>query len=189
MNTFSDGFVPLRDAPGARAAWGAPAWKVYLWTVVELIFVTNAWQPSSALRVKALRLFGAKISEGVVFRPRTRVKFPWKLRIGRDSWIGEGVWFHNQDHIVIGHDVVLSQETFLTTGSHRHRTDMGLITRPIHIDAGAWITSRCIVLGGTQVGLSALAKPGTVVSGLVEPFAIVSGPDCTVVGRRDLRRG
>lgn len=176
--------IDLSKAPGERAAWDRPSWVVYLWAVCELLFVTNPWQISSSLRIRVLRAFGAEIGSGVVFRPRTRVKFPWKLHIGDRSWIGEGVWFHNQDHIYVGHDVVISQETFLTTGSHRHRKDMALIVRPIHIEAGAWITSRCMVLGGTKVGRSALARPQTVLSGEVGPGQIVGGNPCTVVGER-----
>lgn len=164
--------IDLSKAPGERAAWDQPAWKVYLWALCELIFVTNAWQISSGLRIRVLRAFGAEIGNGVIFRPRTRVKFPWKLHIGDRSWIGEGVWFHNQDHIYIGHDVVISQETFLTTGSHAHRRDMALITRPIVISAGAWITSRCIILGGSEIGRSALVRPATRVGGVVPPNAI-----------------
>ncbi|WP_353049915.1 acetyltransferase [Microbacterium sp. Marseille-Q6648] len=155
-----------------------------MWAVCELIFVTNPWQISSSLRIRFLRLFGAEIGDGVVFRPRTRVKFPWKLHVGDRSWIGEGVWFHNQDHIYIANDVVISQETFLTTGSHAHRRDMALVTRPIEIGSGAWITSRCIVLGGARVGRSAIAQPLTLVRGTIPPNAIVGGPFCSVVGNR-----
>ena len=167
--------IDLSHAPGERQAWDRPAIVVYLWAAVELLFVSNPWQISSSLRVRVLRLFGANIGAGVIFRPRTRVKFPWKLHIGDRCWIGEGVWFHNQDHIYIGHDVVISQETFLTTGSHAHRRDMALLTKPIHVDAGVWITSRCIVLGGTNVGRSALITPGTVATGDVAANTIWSG--------------
>lgn len=153
--------IDLSKAPGERAAWERPAWRVYLWAICELIFVTNPWQVSSSIRVRVLRAFGAEIGAGVIFRPRTRVKFPWKLHIGDRSWIGEGVWFHNQDHIRVGHDVVISQETMLTTGSHAHRRDMGLLTRPININDGVWITSRCMVLGGVTVGRSALVRAMT----------------------------
>lgn len=176
--------VDLSAAPGERAAWDRPVWQVYLWAVVEVVFVTNPWQISSGLRVRVLRLFGARIGNGVVFRPRTRVKFPWKLEVGARSWIGEGVWFHNQDHITIGHDVAISQDTLLTTGSHAHRRDMALITRPIVIEDGAWITSRCVVLGGARVGRSALARPMTVISGEVAPNAVISGPDGLRIGSR-----
>lgn len=167
--------IDLSQAPGERAAWDRPTWVVYLWAICELLFVTNPWQVSSALRVRVLRAFGADIGEGVIFRPRTRVKFPWKLRVGARSWIGEGVWFHNQDHIRVGSDVVISQETFLTTGSHAHRRDMALITRPIEIDAGAWITSRCVILGGSRVGRSALIRPLSLVDGTEIPAGEVWG--------------
>lgn len=176
--------INLADAPGERLAWDRPRVVVYLWAVAELLFVTNAWQISSSLRIRVLRLFGAEIGENVIFRPRTRVKFPWKLHVGDRSWVGEGVWFHNQDHVRIGHDVVVSQDTFLTTGSHAHRRDMALLTRPIVVHEGVWITSRCIVLGGADIGRSALARPMTIIAGTVPPNAIVQGPDAAVVGHR-----
>lgn len=167
--------IDLSKAPGERAAWDRARWVVYLWGLVELIFVTNPLQVSSSLRVRVLRLFGAQIGRDVVFRPRTRVRFPWKLHIGDRSWIGEGVWFHNQDHTYIGHDVVISQDTFLTTGSHAHRRDMALITRPIRIEAGAWVTSRCVVLGGSTVEQSALVRPLSLVDGRTIPQGEVWG--------------
>jgi putative colanic acid biosynthesis acetyltransferase WcaF len=176
--------VRLRSAPGEREAWDRPTLVVFAWAAAELLLVYNPWQISSSLRVRVLRLFGAEIGNGVVFRPRTRVKFPWKLHIGDDCWIGEGVWFHNQDHIRVGHDVSISQETFLTTGSHAHRRDMALITRPIEIDSGAWVTSRCVVLGGTHMGRSSLARPMTTVSGVIPANSICSGPFAEIVGTR-----
>jgi putative colanic acid biosynthesis acetyltransferase WcaF len=160
--------VKLSDAPGEHAAWDRPKRVIYLWAIFEWLFITNSLQISSRIRVSVLRLFGAEIGDGVVFRPRTRVKFPWKLHVGSDCWIGEGVWFHNQDHIYIGHDVVISQESFLTTGSHAHRRNMALITRPITIEDGVWITTRCIILGGAKIRRSALITPNSVVSGEID---------------------
>ena len=167
--------ISLRDAPGEHTAWGRPAIVVYAWGLCEWLFVTNALQVSSRLRVAVLRAFGAKIGSRVIFRPRTRVRFPWKLEVGDDCWIGEGVWIHNQDQVTIGHDVVVSQEAFITTGSHAQRLDMRLLTRPIRIEAGAWITTRCIVLGGSVVGRSALVVPGTVVRGLIAANSVWDG--------------
>jgi putative colanic acid biosynthesis acetyltransferase WcaF len=161
--------IPLRHAPTGRASWARPRLLVYLWALVEILFVTNPLQISSSLRVAILRSFGAEIGERVIFRPRTRVLFPWNLHIGDDCWIGDSVWFHNQDKITIGHDVVVSQKSFLTTGSHSHRSDMGLVTRPISIAEGAWVTSGSIVLGGSNIGHNAIVLPGAVVAGVVPP--------------------
>lgn len=176
--------IPLKSAPGERTSWNRSKGTVYLWAVAELLFVTNPWQISSSLRAKVLRLFGAEIGVRVIMRPRMRVRFPWKLHIGDDCWIGEGVWFHNQDHIRVENDVVISQEAFLTTGSHAHRTDMALITRPIEIGAGTWITSRCMVLGGTRLGESCLVKPMSLVSGTSPANSVLEGNPARVTGVR-----
>ena len=177
--------VSLRDAPGAGEAWDRPKWLVYLWGACELLFVTNPWQVSSGLRIAVLRTFGAEIGESVIFRPRTRVKFPWKLHIGDHCWIGEGVWFHNQDHIYVGHDVVISQETLLTTGSHAHRRDMALITRPIRIGSGSWVTSRCVLLGGAHLGESVLVQPMSLVDATPMPAGqIWGGRPAVYIGER-----
>lgn len=172
--------IDLSQAPGSGESWDRPRAVVYLWSACELLFVSNPWQISSRLRVGVLRAFGAEIGDGVIFRPRTRVKSPWKLHIGERSWIGDGVWFHNQDHVYVGADVVISQETFLTTGSHRVRSDMGLITSPIRIGDGAWITSRCIVLGGSRIGESAVVQPMTTVKGEVGANRVYGTPQAPV---------
>ena len=176
--------INLAEAPGERTTWDRPKLIVYMWAIVELLFVTNAWQISSRLRIGMLRLFGAEIGDGVIFRPRSRVRFPWKLHIGDRSWIGEGVWFHNQDHVYIGRDVIISQESFLTTGSHAHRRDMALLTKPIHISDGVWVTARCVVLGGTEIGTSALIGPNSVVSGLIPANTVLSQGPLVVIGQR-----
>lgn len=181
----SPGVIDLSLAPGERQAWDRPAWVIYLWALTEMLFVTNPWQISSRLRILALSAFGAKIGPGVIFRPRTRVKFPWKLAVGENSWIGEGVWIHNQDHIELGRNVVVSQETFLTTGSHAHRTDMALVTRPIRVGDGSWITSRCIVLGGSVIGDNCIITPGSVVSGIVRSGTKFGAPPSRELGSRD----
>jgi putative colanic acid biosynthesis acetyltransferase WcaF len=166
--------IDLSAAPGSGESWAAPRWKVYLWGVVELLIVTNPWQISSRLRRAALVAFGARIGAGVVLRPRLRVRLPWKLEIGDRSWVGEDVWFHNQDQLTIGRDAVISQGTFITTGSHALRRDMALVTRSVEVADGAWLTARCIVLGGSRIGVSAVVTPGTVVSGDV-PDGMIFG--------------
>lgn len=161
-----------------------PAWKVYAWAVTELLIVTNPWQISSRARKAALVAFGARIGTGVILRPRLRVRFPWKLVIGSRSWIGEDVWLHNQDQMTIGSDVVISQGSFITTGSHALRRDMALITKPVIVEDGAWVTARCIVLGGSRIGVSAVVTPGTVVAGDVPDGMVFGQPGGAVLRPR-----
>ena len=154
--------IPLANAAGSKEAWSKPTVVILLWILIEYFFVTNSLQLSSRVRVAALRMFGAKVGRGVILRPRLRVKFPWNLEIGDDCWIGEGVWIHNQDKVTIGHDVCISQETFITTGSHEFRKDMSLITKPVVIEPGVWVCSRAIITMGVTVGKSAIISAGQV---------------------------
>lgn len=181
------GQIPVIDLSKAK---GTPAELTrgrlydYTWSLVELLLVSNRVQISSRVRVATLRLFGAEIGKDVIFRPRTRVRAPWNLKIGDRCWIGDGVWFHNWESIDVGDDVVISQESFLTTGSHALRRDMSLVNAPIAIESGAWITARCVVLGGARVGRSAVVGPTTVVRGSVAPNVVVGPAEPVVLGTR-----
>lgn len=62
-----------------------------------------------------LRAFGARIDDGVVIKPRVRVKLPWRLSVGAHAWIGEGVWIDNLTNVTIGAHACLSQEAYLCT--------------------------------------------------------------------------
>ena len=84
----------------------------------------------------------------------------------------------------IGSDVVVSQESFLTTGRHAFRTNMALERLPVTIEDGVWITSRCMVLAGSRIGRSALILPNTVVGGEVPAGALFGTPKGQVVGQR-----
>lgn len=176
--------INLAEAPGSREAWDRSLLWVLGWAIVEPLLVRNSLQLSSRLRVAVLRFFGATIGAQVITRPGLRVRFPWKLEVGDRSWIGEDVWLHNQDRLVIGADVVISQDSFVTTGTHAFRTDMALRTRPIHIQDGVWVTSRSVVLGGLTIGKNALVLPNTVVRRDVPSNAIFGAAEGSVVGQR-----
>lgn len=176
--------IDLSKAPGAVSELRRSKLLTHSWQLAEMIFVSNRLQISSRLRVRVLRLFGATIGEGVVFRPRTRIRSPWGLVIGDRCWIGDGVWFDIRNKITVGNDVVISQESYLTDGAHAFRTDMGLITKPIIVESGAWISSRCVVLGGAHIGSSAVISPLTVVKGQIPANTVVSSAPTTIVGTR-----
>ena len=135
-----------------------------LWYYCSLLIFENGWFPSSGLKVFLLKLFGANIGRGVVLRPNVRVKYPWKLSVGDDCWIGREVWIDNLAEVTIESDVCLSQGAFLCTGSHDHLSEtFDLIVAPIIIKHGAWICCRAIVLGGATVDRLAVISAGVVV--------------------------
>jgi putative colanic acid biosynthesis acetyltransferase WcaF len=99
----------------------------------------------------------------VLIRHRVRVLWPWKLAVGDDCWIGEGVWLLNLEQITIEDDVCLSQEVFLCTGSHKHKDPaFEFDNAPIHVGAGAWIAARAMVLRGTTIAPRQVVQGGIV---------------------------
>lgn len=178
--------INLAEAPGQRESWDKPRVVHYLWAAVEIVILYNPWQISSSLRVVTLRAFGAHVGEGVIIRPRTRIKNPWKLSVGDRSWVGEGAWIHNQDFVEIGHDVVVSQEAFITTGSHKVRKDMGLITKHVVIEEGVWLATRSMILGGSVVGRSSIVAPNVVIpaNSEIPPNSIVEASKIAITRKR-----
>ena len=146
-----------------------------LWMVAEFALISNPLQVSSRLQQAVLRAFGARIGANVLTRPRLRVKFPWNLSVGDNCWLGEGVWIHNQGPVVIEDNVVVSQEAFITTGSHDTQRTMDLVIKPVVIRRGAWVTTRCLVLQGVEIGANAVVTPGSVVNKSLSADGIYGG--------------
>jgi putative colanic acid biosynthesis acetyltransferase WcaF len=178
--------IDLSKASNGTFETGRSKLFIGVWLLVEWLFVTNSLQISSRLRIMALRWFGATIGDGVIMRQRVRIKFPWRLTIGDRCWIGEGVWIHNQEQLTIGSDTVVSQESFVTTGSHDPRATMDLVVKPVRIGSGVWITSRCMVLSGVEIGDNALVLPGAVVTSSLEPQGVYGGVPARYIRPREM---
>lgn len=152
----------LKDFNNSFFDRGAPRWKEGLWIIVSgLLFAT--WVPGSFWRVLILRLFNAKVGEGVVIKPYVKIKFPWKLEIGNFSWIGETAWIDNLDWVRIGNSVCLSQGVFLETGNHDYKhEDFKLIIKPIVIEDGVWVCAFAKIAPGVTVRKNAVVGFGSV---------------------------
>ncbi|RQH02205.1 putative colanic acid biosynthesis acetyltransferase [Paraburkholderia dinghuensis] len=154
------------------------------WFVVEACVINNRLMPISAVRAGLLRLFGAKIGVNCRFLHAIRVKSPWNLEVGDNTWFGEDVWIHNQDRVRVGSNVCISQGTFLTCGSHDPVTNMDLQVAPITIEDGVWITSKCVVLKGVTIGRSAVVTPLSVVHRSLEAEGMYGGNPCRFIRKR-----
>lgn len=122
------------------------------WLAISGSLLSQWWCPNR-MRISVLRKFGADIADGVLIRHRVRIHWPWKLKIGTDSWIGEGTWILNLEQVTIGSDSVISQDVLLCTGSHDHRSPtFEFDNAPITIGDEAWIAARATVLRGVTIG-------------------------------------
>jgi len=162
-----------------------PFWKRTLWYFLGEPLVASHWMPSSGLRVRLLRLFGARIGKGVTIKPGVRVKYPWFLLTGDDCWIGEFCWIDNLTTVRLGNDVCLSQGAYLCTGNHDWKDPaFGLIVEPIQCMDGSWAGAKSILGPGAVLGRGAVAGAGAVVSGYIPDFQIFAGNPAQFIRER-----
>ncbi len=157
--------VDLSKSDSSELVRGRPAWFEALWLFIGSPLVESRYIVSSGLRASILRFFGAKIGRNLQLKkPGLKVKFPWYLSIGDNSWVGAGVWIDNLAPVTIGANVAISNEVTLCTGNHDY-TDphMRLFRRPIVIEDGAWLGVRTLVGPGVTVHESAIASAGSVI--------------------------
>jgi putative colanic acid biosynthesis acetyltransferase WcaF len=161
---------------------GAPKWKEALWVLLRALFFMTPLPFPSALKTRLLRGFGAKIGKSVVIRSLVNISFPWRLSIGDDVWIGDGVWILSLAPVTIESNVCLSQRAYLCTGTHEYRKEtFDLITQPIVIHEGSWVAANAFVGPGIEVGPDSVISAASVVLQSVPARTIVRGNPAVVV--------
>lgn len=166
---------------------GAGVAKRSLWFLINALFFINPMNPFSGVKVILLKWFGAKIGKGVVVKPGVNIKYPWKLKIGDFSWIGERVWIDNLDKVVIGNHCCLSQEALLLCGNHNYKSQtFDLITKPIVLEDGVWIGARSIVTGGVTCCTHSVLAAGSLASVNLASWSVYRGNPCVKVNDRKI---
>jgi len=136
----------------------------------------NPLNPVSSLKVWTLRLFGSEIGKGVVIKPGVNIKYPWLLKIGDHSWIGEKAWIDNLALTTIGSNVCISQGAMLICGNHDYNSStFDLIVGEITLEDGAWVGAGSIVGPGVTVGSHAILALGSVAAKDLKEWTIYGG--------------
>ena len=149
--------VDLRRYDQSNFDRGKSNWLIILWWLVQAIAFPLSLHNFNGFRCAILRLFGAKIGRGVVIRPTARFTYPWKVTIGDYSWIGDDVVLYSLDKIIIGSHAVISQKSYLCTGSHDiQQPTFNLTTAPIKIGNGAWVATDCFIAPGVNIGANSV---------------------------------
>jgi len=161
---------------------------VLLWFLFGLPVIRSSINPSPCIRRFLLRLFGARVGSGVTIEPGVRVKYPWRLTIGADSWIGEDCWIDNLEHVTIGSNACLSQGAYLCTANHDWSDSaFGLVVKPITIGDGAWIGAMSVIGPGVVLGECAVALVGSVVTSSIPAFEMHAGAPARLTRTRKFR--
>lgn len=158
-----------------------------IWYFVNALFLQNPLNPSSKFKVFLLKLFGASIGTEVIIKPSVNVKYPWNLKIGDYTWIGEGTWFDSLEKISIGSNCCISQGVYFCTGNHDWSDPaFGLIVKPITVEDGAWVGARATLLPGVTIGNHSIVAAGSSVSKDTEPNMIYVGNPAQPVKKREI---
>lgn len=158
-----------------------------IWYFCNLAIMKNGWIPFSSLKVKVLRLFGAKIGKNVLIKPCVNVKYPWNLEVGDNSWIGENVWIDNLAKVSIGNNVCISQGALLLCGNHNYKkSTFDLIVGEITIEDGAWVGAQSVVCPGVKMKSHSILSVGSVASSDLDEYCIYKGIPAEKVRERSI---
>jgi putative colanic acid biosynthesis acetyltransferase WcaF len=168
---------------------GRSALVVQLWWIVQATLFRSSPQFMYGWRRFLLRLFGARIGQGVLIRGTVRITYPWKLAVGDHSWVGDFAELYNLGNIEIGRNAVVSQYAYVCTGSHDFRSvTFDIYQRPIRIEDEVWIAAGAFVHPGVTVARGSVIAARSVVTADTEPFSIYSGSPAMKIGARDQRQ-
>ncbi len=167
---------------------GASFFIQTVWYFVNALIVNTSWMPIMSIKLAILRLFGAKIGKGICIKNRVNIKFPWKLVIGDEVWLGEDVWIDNLDNVTIGNNVCISQGALLLTGNHDYTLpEFYYRNAPIVIDDGVWIGAKAVVCPGVTAQSHAILTVGSIATKNMESYGIYQGNPATKVKVRVIK--
>ena len=126
--------------------------SVQLWRIVQTTLFRLSPSVCNGWRRLLLQLFGAKIGKKVLIRPSVRILYPWFLKVGNYSWIGENTTLYNMATISIGENTVISQNSYLCAGSHDHKSEsFDIFAKPIDIGNEVWIAADVFIAPNIKI--------------------------------------
>ncbi len=166
---------------------GAGIIKCTIWYFLNAFFLLNPSNPFSFIKKILLKMFGAKIGKGVVLKPSINIKYPWRLVVGNNVWIGENVWIDNLEDVIIGNNVSISQGAMLLCGNHDYKKEtFDLITGKITLEDGVWIGAKSIVCPGIICKSHSILAVNSVATKNLDEYTIYQGNPAVEVRKREI---
>lgn len=133
--------------------------------------------PNSFVRVVMLRCIGASIGSSTFISSKARFEFPWRLNIGNNSYIGEGVLLDCRGGtIYIGDSADISEGAMIYTLSHDiYSKTFAVKGGDIHIGDRSWVCAGVKLLPNSAVGNGCVVGANSVLSGDATAFGLYVG--------------
>ena len=174
-------FIPIQTTPFSLST----KIKIRVWKMINHTFFRYSPFFFRKYRIAWVRLFGANLSWSCSLDRKTIIDLPWNLTMGNLSSLGEGSWIYCLDKITLGEHTCIGKNVFLMTGSHDVSSKhFNLVTSPIKIGAGVWVSTGSYILPGVSIGDYAVIAAGSVVVKNVEPWSIVGGNPAKFIKKR-----
>lgn len=153
-----------------------------------LLFRPTPKRLGNRFRLFLLKMFGTKIHGRPQVSASCRILLPWELELGHLSSIGKGVEIYNFGKVTIGPMSVVSQYSYLCTGTHDYtHPHMPLIWAPITIGAECWIAAGVFVAPGVVIGDGTVVGACSVVTKSLPAWKVCAGNPCAVIKERVIR--
>lgn len=133
--------------------------------------------------VAGLRLAGAKVASSVAFWGMPTLVGPGavatRLEIGELSGFNFGCFFELDapitlaDHVSVGHEVMFLTRTHDSSEPARRGGVCG--AKPVRVEAGAWLGSRCTIMPGVTIGAGSVVGANVVVREDLPPNMLLAG--------------
>lgn len=160
---------------------------VQLWWLVQSLLFKTSPQFLYGWRRFLLRSFGAQIGKKVIIRPSVQVTYPWKIKIGNYSWIGDDVVLYSLGEIEIGANTVISQRSYICTGSHDYnKQDFPIYAKKITIEEGCWLATDVFVAPGLRIEKGTIVGARSSVFNDLKAFSIYAGSPAKFVRKRNI---
>jgi putative colanic acid biosynthesis acetyltransferase WcaF len=165
---------------------GKSKYIVQLWWFVQNTLFACSPQVMYGWRRFLLRCFGAKIGKKVIIRPSVKITYPWKVLISDYSWIGDDVVLYSLGEIEIGANTVISQRSYICTGSHDYtKIDFPIYADKIIIEDCCWLATDVFVAPGKIIKKGAVVGARSSVFNDLDSFSIYAGSPAKFVKKRD----
>lgn len=123
----------------------------------------------------------------MLVRASVSITYPWKAMIGDYAWVGDDAVLYSLGDIEIGAKAVVSQRSYLCTGSHDYsRVDFPIYAKKITVEPEAWLAAGVFVAPGVTIGRGAVIGARSSVFADMPAGMVCMGCPCVPVEQRSM---
>ncbi|MBD2341050.1 acyltransferase [Calothrix sp. FACHB-156] len=127
----------------------------------------------------------------VRFKRDIKIEHPQNVSLGNKVYIGPDVLLDGRGGITIGDNSTIGFNVVILSANHDYQSNdlpyeyNVYIHKPVVIGRNVWIAGNVLIVPGVTIGDGAIIAAGTVVTGNIEPLAIVGNQPMRTIKYRD----